>query len=88
MSEWKLRGEEQSYDMILPQAADAEIDTIIPVDDAEFMNPENMETALLNYCRNHSLKVPGNKAEMVKCVLQSLAFKYREAVAQIGRAHV
>ena len=85
MSEWKLRGEEQSYDMILPQAADAEIDTIIPVDDAEFMNPENMETALLNYCRNHSLKVPGNKAEMVKCVLQSLASKYREAVAQLNR---
>ena len=49
------------------------------------MNPENMETALLNYCRNHSLKVPGNKAEMVKCVLQSLAFKYREAVAQLNR---
>ena len=85
MSEWKLRGEEQSYDTILPQAADAEIDTIIPVDDAEFMNPENMETALLNYCRNHSLKVPGNKAEMVKCVLQSLASKYREAVEQLNR---
>lgn len=85
MSEWKMCGEEQNYDTILPQAAEAEIDTIIPVDDAAFMNPENMETALLNYCRAHSLKVPQNKAETVKCVLQSLAFKYREAVEQLNR---
>ena len=85
MSEWKMCGEEQNYDTILPQAAEAEIDTIIPVDDAAFMNPENMETALLNYCRTHSLKVPQNKAETVKCVLQSLAFKYREAVERLNR---
>jgi hypothetical protein len=43
MSEWKMCGEEQNYDTILPQAAEAEIDTIIPVDDAAFMNPENMD---------------------------------------------
>lgn len=80
MSEWEMRGEKQSYDQILSQAAEAITDTIIPVDDAEFMNPENMETAILNYCRNHSLQLPRNKAELVKCVLQSLAFKYGEAV--------
>lgn len=85
MSEWKARGEEQDYDIIIPQAAEAEIDTIIPVDDAIFMNPENMETALIGYCREHKLQTPRNKAEMVKCVLQSLAFKYRQAVEQLNR---
>ena len=39
MSEWKMCGEEQNYDTILPQAAEAEIDTIIPLDDSAFMNP-------------------------------------------------
>ena len=48
MSEWKARGEEQHYDTIIPQAAEVETDTIIPVDAPEFMNPENMETALMN----------------------------------------
>ena len=85
MSEWKARGEEQDYDIIIPQAAEAEIDTIIPVDDTVFMNPENMETALIGYCREHKLQTPRNKAEMVKCVLQSLAFKYRQAVEQLNR---
>ena len=85
MSEWKTRGEEQSYDTIIPQAAEAKIDTIIPVDDAAFMNPENMEAALINYCKEHKLQIPRSKAEIVKCVLQSLAFKYRQAVEQLNR---
>ena len=65
MSEWKACGEEQDYDIIIPQAAEAEIDTIIPVDDTIFMNPENMENALIHYCRNHALQIPQNKAETV-----------------------
>ena len=85
MSEWKARGEEQNYDIIIPQATEAKIDTIIPVDDTAFMNPENMENALVNYCREHELQIPQNKAEIVRCVLQSLAFKYRQAVEQLNR---
>ena len=65
MSEWKARGEEQSYDIIIPQATEAKIDTIIPVDDTAFMNPENMENALVNYCREHELQIPQNKAEKI-----------------------
>lgn len=73
-----------NYDIIIPQAAEAQIATIIPVDDATFMNPENMENALIHYCRHHALQVPKNKAETVRCVLQSLAFKYRQAVEQLN----
>ena len=85
MSEWKACGEKQDYDIIIPQAAEAEIDTIIPVDDTIFMNPENMENALIHYCRNHALQIPQNKVETVRCVLQSLAFRYRLAVEQLNR---
>ena len=85
MNEWKVCGEEQDYNIIIPQAAEAKIDTIIPVDDATFMNPENMENALIHYCRSHALQVPQSKAETVRCVLQSLAFKYRQAVEQLNR---
>ena len=85
MREWKTRGEDQSYDTLIPQAAEATIASIIPVDDALFMNPVNMENALMDYCRQHDLPVPKNKAEMVKCVLQSLAFKYKQAVEKLNR---
>ena len=85
MDEWNARGEGQCYDTIIPQAAEVGIDTIIPVDAPEFMNPENMENALMDYCRRHALHVPQTKAETVKCVLQSLAFKYRQAVEKLNR---
>ena len=84
LAEWKARGEEQPYDVILPAAAKASINSIIPVDDNVFMNPENMEEAILNYCREHALTVPADKAEIVRCVLQSLAQKYKEAVTTLN----
>ena len=86
MAEWKERGEEQHYDTIIPQAAEARIETVIPVDAAEFMNPANMEDAIAEYCRAHGLTVPQGKAETVRCVLQSLAAKYREAVEGMNRS--
>ncbi|GAE21540.1 rhamnulokinase [Bacteroides pyogenes] len=85
MSEWEMRGEKQSYDTLIPQAADAAISSIIPVDDALFMNPESMEAAIRNYCRDHALPIPQSKAEFAKCVLQSLAFKYGQAVERLNR---
>lgn len=84
MAEWKQRGEEQTYDVIIPQAESAVITTCIPVDDARFMNPENMEAAILDYCREQALQQPRDKAEMMKCVLQSLALKYKDAVSHLN----
>lgn len=85
MAEWKSRGEEQTYDLILPAAAEAQIDSIIAVDAPEFMNPENMEQAIADHCRRQGLRVPADKAETVRCVLQSLAQKYKEAVGTLNQ---
>lgn len=85
MSEWKARGEEQVYDVILPAASQAAISSIIAVDAPEFQHPENMEAAINDYCRRHGMQVPKDKAETVKCVLQSLAHKYRQAVEKLNR---
>lgn len=85
MAEWKQRGEEQTYDELIPQAESAVVTTCIPVDDACFMNPGNMEETILGYCREHGLPQPQDKAEMMKCVLQSLALKYKDAVSRLNR---
>lgn len=84
MAEWEARGEAQTFDTLLPAAEEAVIDTIIPVSDATFTNPASMEEAIVNYCREHALKVPQNKAEMTRCVLQSLAEKYGEAIRHLN----
>ena len=84
MAEWKAQGEEQIFDIILPQAAGASIDTILTVDDPIFQNPENMETAIIAYCKEHQLTIPRSKAEFVRCIIQSLASKYKEAVEKMN----
>lgn len=84
MAEWKENGEEQQFDIILPLAEEAHINAIIPVDDAAFQNPASMQQAIINYCATHQLQVPQTKAEIVRCVLQSLAAKYAEATAHLN----
>ena len=80
MAEWKERGEEQSFSVILPAAEKAQISSIIPVADAAFMNPASMEKAICDYCAQSGQQVPQTKAEMVRCLLTSLATKYKEAI--------
>ncbi len=84
MAEWAEQGQPQQYDVILPQAEQAVIDSIIPVDDAAFLNPKSMEQAIRDYCAVHALPVPRDKAETIRVVLQSLAHRYAEAAERLN----
>ena len=84
MAEWKEEGDEQQYDILLPAAEKAVIDTVIPVDDAAFQNPPSMQQSIIDYCNAHNLTAPTNKAETTRIVLQSLAAKYAEATSALN----
>lgn len=84
MAEWKEEGDEQQYDILLPAAEKAVIDTVIPVDDAAFQNPPSMQQAIIDYCNAHNLTAPTSKAETTRVVLQSLAAKYAEATSALN----
>ena len=84
MAEWKERGEEQSFGQLLPEAEKACIDSIIPVADAAFMNPPSMEKAICEYCQQSGQQVPATKGELTRCLLQSLATKYKDAISGVN----
>lgn len=84
MEEWREQGDEQQYDPLLAAAAQVHIDTVIPVDDASFQNPQSMERAIRRYCEAHSLTPPATKAETTRVVLQSLAAKYADATRSLN----
>ena len=84
MAEWAEQGDKQSFGVLLPAAEATCIDAIIPVADEAFMNPPSMEEAIKAYCRESGQAVPQTKAELTRCVLQSLAEKYREAIAHLN----
>lgn len=84
MAEWKEQGDEQHYNTLIPQAAESTIETIFPVDDVRFMNPTCMEEAICLYCQEHKLPIPHGKPALVKCVLNSLADKYKQAICHLN----
>ncbi len=79
MKEWAADGSSLTYDVMLQEAASANIATIIDVDDTSFINPLNMQQEIIEYCSKHQLDEPKNRGEYVRCVLESLATKYLEA---------
>ncbi len=50
---------------------------LIDPDDPSFINPDNMPEAIAAYCKATGQKPPANHGETVRCVMESLAFKYR-----------
>lgn len=84
MAEWEERGEKQSFSQLLPEAEKACINSIIPVADATFMNPASMEEAICDYCKNSGQQVPATKGELTRCLLQSLAHKYKDAISGVN----
>lgn len=84
MSEWEERGEKVTYSELIPAAGKACIDSIIPVDDAAFMNPSSMEMAISEYCAATSQVVPQTKAEFARCLFLSLAKRYSDAIAGLN----
>lgn len=51
--------------------------SIIDPDDSRFLSPDDMPTAIQNYCRDTNQPVPTSEGEIIRCCLESLALKYR-----------
>lgn len=80
MAQWEKRGENVAFDVILPAAEAATIQTVVDVDDPVFANPRDMEQTIVDYCREHALQAPATIGETVRVVLQSLAQRYAQGI--------
>ncbi|NLJ41359.1 MAG: rhamnulokinase [Clostridiales bacterium] len=76
--EWDRRGEVYSYSEIadLAMTADPFLAFIDPDNDS-FYSPGGMPQKVQEFCRNTGQRVPETKAEILRCVFESLAMKYR-----------
>ena len=79
--EWDNSGETMSFDELEAGAKGAEpFAALIDPDDIIFMRPGNMTAKIQNYCMNTGQKPPESKPAIVRCILESLALKYRMAL--------
>ncbi|PFO06307.1 rhamnulokinase [Bacillus sp. AFS076308] len=56
---------------------------IVNVNDDRFLKPENMIQEIMNYCVETGQPIPSTPGEVAKCVYDSLADSYQDAVHEI-----
>ncbi len=79
--QWIREGEELSFDELERQANAAEpFASLIDPDYPAFQTPGNMPQRIKDYCAKTGQKVPETKGDVIRCIAQSLGFKYRATV--------
>jgi rhamnulokinase len=82
--EWEAAGDVYTYDEIVAMSESvADERFLIHPDDPSFANPESMTRALVDYCRKHHRPVPETRAEVVRCIFNSLALRYSEVLENL-----
>jgi rhamnulokinase len=94
---WEKDGHSYTYEQLVAMAELAQpFRSWIDPDDHAFLNPPDMPEAIRSYCQQTRQPVPETKAEITRCIFDSLAMKYRLIMnelkqfnlKQINRLHV
>jgi sugar (pentulose or hexulose) kinase len=82
--QWNREGKTVTYDELSDMAvASKPLACIINPDDPSFVAPGNMPRRIAEYCRRTGQHVPESMGEIVRCIFDSLALKYRFTVEKI-----
>ena len=78
----------RSYDELTEMANSAPpFKSLVEPDWPEFLNPPHMPEAIRQFCRKTKQKEPDSLAEFVRCILESLALKYRLTLDQLRKIY-
>lgn len=82
--QWIREGEKISFDALSDMAvASKPLQCLINPDDPVFTAPGNMPARIVDYCRRTGQHVPENKGEIIRCIFDSLALRYRWTVEKL-----
>lgn len=83
--EWEKQGCSYSYPAIVKMAERTPpFRCLINPDDPRFAAPKNMPEAIAAYCRETGQHVPVEDDEFVRCIFDSLAFRYKEVLLMLS----
>lgn len=75
---WEKEGIAATYEELLLQAKQAEpFQSFVDPDHLMFLNPLHMPKQIQQFCRETGQRAPQTYGESVRCILESLAMKYR-----------
>ena len=76
-TEW---GKIPYQELIADAEASEPFRSLINPDDALFANPADMEQAIKDYCKVSGQPVPETRGQVVRCIFESLALRYRQVL--------
>lgn len=78
---WEREGSWPGYEaMAVAALTAAPFQAFIDPDDVRFLNPADMPAEVVSFCRETGQHVPDSPGAIVRCVLESLAFTYRQVL--------
>lgn len=81
---WQAAGNDRSYAQLTAAAAAAPgLSVLIDPDDERFLPPGDMPERIRAYCTQTSQAPPADEGATIRCVLDSLALKYRQVLQQL-----
>lgn len=81
---WNQAGAAYTWDDLTNLAAAAPaLRSLVDVDDPSFLAPADMPRAIRDFCQRTGQAAPQSVGETVRCALESLAMRYREALGWI-----
>ena len=82
--EWDRRGEVYGYGELADMASTAKpFKAFIDPDNDLFYSPGQMPEKIQQFCKDTGQEVPETKAEILRCVFESLAMKYRWSMEKL-----
>ena len=82
--QWARAGKNYSYDELANLAVGGPaLKSFIYVGDNRFLPPGNMVERIEGFCRETRQPIPQTEAEVVRCILESLALEYRWAAERL-----
>ncbi len=80
----RLNWGETSYPELISEADSCEpFRSLINPDDACFANPTDMEKAIIEYCYATGQPAPEQRGQIVRCIFESLALRYRQVLENL-----
>ena len=82
--EWAKEGRNYSYaEMMKLAEQEGTSPSIVNPDDERLASPARMTASISTICREKGLPVPVSDAAFIRCIFDSLAFRYREVLEQL-----
>lgn len=80
---WDEQGEKYSFPELIGMTAQVgPFRSLIHPDDPRFYSPADMEEQIRAFCYESNQPVPQSKGEITRCIIESLALRYRQALEQ------